>query len=237
MIQAWQWAYRWRDPISYAVAVLMVYWALHVRAPLVVHADTKPPTEMNAVVEFEQPVVPPPPQPPQPQPQPVVQTSDKLPQTVPLEPTAPPPAAAANPLPASAPETPPAVVQKTSAAPPTPVVSAAPPPVVQPPVTPAPNGVYEAQLLAQLERIKRYPTSREARQTHPQGVVRVWLLIARDGRLLDSGIAQSSGSNLLDGEALRTLRAATYPPFPEASFAGEASHRFSAGLKYEIEGN
>ena len=94
---------------------------------------------------------------------------------------------------------------------------------------------YEASLRAYLERIKRYPTSREARQTRPRGVVKVWLELDRTGRLLDSGLTGSSGSNLLDGEALRTIRSGTYPAFPEGEYQGESRHRFTAELLYHID--
>lgn len=130
-----------------------------------------------------------------------------------------------------------------SPAPTSPPVSAAPAataeaPVVKPsppPASPAAGNQYESQLLAAIERNKRYPTSREARLTHPEGTVKVWLELARDGRLLGAGILGSSGSNLLDGEALRSLRNTSFAPMPSDAFAGEASHRFSASLKYQVE--
>lgn len=107
------------------------------------------------------------------------------------------------------------------------------------PATPAARAAdlqsgYERQVLAALERAKRYPTSREARLTRPQGAARIWVEIGRDGRTLDVGLAHSSGSNLLDAQALSTARPIVYPPFPEAAFNGAASHRFIATLKYEL---
>lgn len=93
---------------------------------------------------------------------------------------------------------------------------------------------YERQVLAALERAKRYPGSREARLTRPQGAARIWVEISRDGRTLDAGLAQSSGSNLLDSQATSTARSVAFPPFPEGAFNGAASHRFTATLKYEL---
>ena len=113
-------------------------------------------------------------------------------------------------------------------------VSEAPASVATSPRMTAP-ATYEASLRAYLERIKRYPTSREARQTRPRGVVKVWLELDRTGRLLDSGLTGSSGSNLLDGEALRTIRSGTYPAFPEGEYQGESRHRFTAELLYHID--
>lgn len=95
---------------------------------------------------------------------------------------------------------------------------------------------YESMLLSHLERIKRYPSNREARLSKPQGVVRLWLVIARHGELLEAGLVSSSGSNLLDNEALRTVRSTRFPSFPEEAFEGASQHRFTVNLKYEIEG-
>lgn len=106
----------------------------------------------------------------------------------------------------------------------------------QEPIKPSLSAQYEAELLAYLERIKRYPTSREARLTQPKGTVRLKLEIARSGELVGAEVLTSSGSNLLDGEALRTVRGVKFPSFGEQAFVGEATHRFSVGLKYQIEG-
>jgi protein TonB len=51
------------------------------------------------------------------------------------------------------------------------------------------------------------------------------------------GVMQSSGSNLLDAEALKVIKFASLPPFPEESFVGETTHRFVANLKYSIINN
>lgn len=131
---------------------------------------------------------------------------------------------------------------------PTTLAAASPPPAVVGPggaatavesaaaaVKASARAAYEATLRAYLERIKRYPSSREARQTRPRGVVRVWLDLDRSGRLLDSGVLDTSGSNLLDGEALRTIRGGTYPSFSDHEYQGESRRRFTAALSYTIE--
>lgn len=94
---------------------------------------------------------------------------------------------------------------------------------------------YEAQVLRYLESVKRYPTSREARQTRPSGVVTVWFELSRAGKVLDAGIEKSSNSSLLDSEALKTVRSGNFPVFPEAVFANADKHRFSANLNYELK--
>jgi len=93
---------------------------------------------------------------------------------------------------------------------------------------------YESLVLAALEKTKRYPTSREARESRPEGVVRIWLTLDRSGNLLDCGLLNSSGSNLLDNEAIRTAKRATYPAFPSSVYPGENSHRFTTSLKFSI---
>lgn len=97
------------------------------------------------------------------------------------------------------------------------------------------NAVYLSELVAYLEKIKRYPSSREARLTRPQGTVTVWLELDRQGVLRGAGVVESSGSNLLDGEALRTVKSGVYPSMSEDTFAQEASHRFQVHLKYELK--
>jgi len=93
---------------------------------------------------------------------------------------------------------------------------------------------YENYVIAYLEKAKRYPTSREARQSRPQGIVKVWLEINRAGEVLAYGVAQSSGSNLLDNEALKLVKNGEFPPFPEEVYSNEPSHKFLASLKYEL---
>ena len=96
----------------------------------------------------------------------------------------------------------------------------------------SPDAEYIATLHAHLNRIKRYPTGREASQLRPHGKVKVWFVLRRDGSVVEVGLEQSSNSMLLDDAARKTINRATFAAFPEASWAGEASHRFSAELEY-----
>ncbi|MFT5588437.1 MAG: protein TonB [Bradyrhizobium sp.] len=96
----------------------------------------------------------------------------------------------------------------------------------------SPDAEYIATLHAHLNRIKRYPTGREASQLRPQGKVKIWFVLRRDGSVVDVGLEQSSNSMLLDDAARKTINRATFAAFPEASWADEASHRFSAELEY-----
>jgi protein TonB len=106
-------------------------------------------------------------------------------------------------------------------------------PVVQEPRVDV-SANYEQHVLASLERAKHYPTSREARLTHPEGTVRIWLELDRNGQVMGAGVVDSSGSNLLDSESLHTLRSTSFPPFPKQAYVDQSSHRFIASLKYEI---
>jgi protein TonB len=94
---------------------------------------------------------------------------------------------------------------------------------------------YVGALRAYLESIKRYPTSREARLQHPQGRVRLWLEVARDGTLRAAGIDESSGSMILDGAAVATVRQGRYPAFPAEAWRGAEMHRFAVTLEYKLD--
>jgi periplasmic protein TonB len=115
------------------------------------------------------------------------------------------------------------------------------PPQEAPPPTPAPaakpnnaniEASYISKLRAHLNSIKRYPTGREASQQRPQGKVKVWFVLNRDGTLVEQGIDESSNSMLLDEAARKTINRATFTAFPESSWVGETTHRFSAELEF-----
>ena len=78
---------------------------------------------------------------------------------------------------------------------------------------------YPSLLLAWLEPYKEYPSRARARRQ--QGVVRLFIAIARNGNVLDARIESSAGSELLDQASLDMLeRAAPLPPLPD-DIAGE----------------
>jgi protein TonB len=97
-----------------------------------------------------------------------------------------------------------------------------------------PSIKYESYVVSYLEKNKNYPTSRQARESRPEGTVKVFLDLNRLGQVVGYGILQSSGSNLLDAEAIKVVKFASLPPFPNESFVGETTHRFIASLKYSI---
>jgi protein TonB len=185
----------------------------------------------------EAPTEPPPPPPPLPTPQRVSPpTMEPLPAPV-VTPVAPAVQSVPPPQAVVAPQViaPPPV---TMAAAPTDAVriQSAPQPAQTAPSAIKPEDAYLGQLRAYVNSIKRYPTSREARQLRPQGTVRVWIEIDRAGQLLGTGVEGSSGSLLLDNEALRTLRNGRFPAFPAEAFGGQNSHRFVMSVEYLVEG-
>ncbi len=73
---------------------------------------------------------------------------------------------------------------------------------------------YGAILLAWLERHKEYP--RAAQRHRQQGVVLLYIVMERDGSVIESRIQESSGHRLLDEAALAMLeRAQPLPPIPD----------------------
>jgi periplasmic protein TonB len=111
------------------------------------------------------------------------------------------------------------------------------PPAPQPPrVNPVAEleAAYVTRVRQMLNAIKRYPTGREASLLRPSGSVRVWLLLDRNGQLLDRGVETSSQSLLLDNAALKTVSVGSYPPFPAELWAGQAQRRFHADIDFVV---
>jgi periplasmic protein TonB len=71
---------------------------------------------------------------------------------------------------------------------------------------------WESELVAHIERFKRYPA--EARARGEQGLARVAFTIDRDGWVRSTRIVQSSGTPELDQEALAMLTRAQPVPRP-----------------------
>jgi protein TonB len=110
----------------------------------------------------------------------------------------------------------------------------APHPAPAAPAAASQDDVYAAQVRAYLESIKHYPTSKEARLQRPRGTVDVWFILDRAGGVKEAGVEESSGSLILDGAALTTVRGASYPAFPAEAFKGDATHRFTVHLNYTL---
>ncbi len=92
---------------------------------------------------------------------------------------------------------------------------------------------YAKVIKQALMREWQYPLV--ARENLIEGELMALFTLARDGALLDVGIINSSGYEVLDGEAVRAIRAAApYPPFP-GSVEVERLH-IKAKFDYKLGG-
>lgn len=182
----------------------------------VVEQEPPPP-----VIEDEEAEPAPPPPPPKPLPKPEPTPKPKpVPKPVVAKPTPTPPPVAAKPTPAA-------------------VAQAAPTPA--PPAPPkvdgqALEGGYLKGLRNELDTYKQYPTGRQASLERPSGDVVVWLLVDRQGRVLDSGVQTPASSMLLNRAAANSLRRIKQvKPFPEQAFGGRNEQRFTATFNYSVQ--
>lgn len=106
--------------------------------------------------------------------------------------------------------------------------------------TPAPAGEahpdleaqYAAALRADIERRKHTPDSAQYRLRHPSGEVRVRFVVLRSGETEAPAVLRSSGSSILDDEALKLVSSGHYPPMPAKAFAGELKHPFVVTIEF-----
>jgi periplasmic protein TonB len=210
-----------------AVVALAIYSQTH-RFATPKRENIQEPVQVSLVEPPPPPApIPPPPAPTPPTPAPPRPT-----------PPAPAPKVVEQPRPVQAPS--PETIPTKEPTPPPPPPTPAPPPPPPPPPAPAPppppsvdvNAVYTGKVRAYLNSIKRYPTSREASLQRPEGTVRVWFILRRDGSLVDAGIEDSSNSILLDNAGLATVRRGTLPAF-EGSFGSDEQHRFTVDLSFK----
>ncbi len=99
---------------------------------------------------------------------------------------------------------------------PAPAESVAPPPaapLLTLPADPALEDGYRARIRQAIDAHKHYP--RMARRLGLEGRVVVSFTVKADGRLAETRVIESSGSEILDEAALEAVRqAAPFPPFP-----------------------
>lgn len=92
-----------------------------------------------------------------------------------------------------------------------------PPPEEPPPpenIEFSPSPSYLALVRGLLEAHKRYP--RRAIERGHEGVVVLWFVIDRYGKVINYRIEQSSGSTILDGEVVRLIRKVSkFPMMPD----------------------
>jgi protein TonB len=106
------------------------------------------------------------------------------------------------------------------------------------PAAPSPGSVSGAamaswrdQVVAQLQRAKRYPSGAEARRA--EGVVTLSFSLSRGGAVLSRSIARSSGNSELDQEVLAmVMRAQPFPQFPPGM--NQASVQLSVPVRFSL---
>jgi protein TonB len=210
----------WRDEIEPAepAAAIVIEFAPMPAAPAMPRADIAPGPEQvmsdaspNKPVESleekqkveekvaSRPVEEPPPEvKPAPNPEVAIEPPREVQQETPRQ---------APRLPAPTTSAPQAIPERTAALP------AAP---MQGQITPQSSSVlvaWRSQIVAVIERNKRYPETSARRGE--QGVAQVFFSLDRQGRLIDSRIVRSSGASALDEEALGLLRRSQpFPPVP-----------------------
>lgn len=184
----------------------------------VVEQEPPPP-----LIEDEEAEPAPPPPPPKPLPKPEPKPKPKpVPKPVVAKPV---------PVPAPAP----------IAAKPAPAAVAQVAPTPAPPAPPKVDGQalesgYLKGLRNELDTYKQYPTGRQASLERPTGEVVVWLLVDRQGRVLDSGLQTQASSMLLNRAATNSLRRIKQvKPFPEQAFGGRNEQRFTATFNYSVQ--
>lgn len=215
-----------------AVVALAIYSQTHRMLPVRRENPIEPITVTLTELPPPPPVpVPPPPvpTPPRPAPTPPVPTPPR-----PVE-AKPAPVPAPNPIPVARQEPPPPPAPPPPASPPPPA-PAPPAPASPPPAPAAPaadaSATYTARVRAYLNSVKRYPTGRDASIQRPEGKVRIWFVLRRDGSLVDAGVEDSSNSILLDNAGLTTIKRGSMPAF-EAAFGTDETHRFTVDLDFK----
>ncbi|AZD08555.1 Ferric siderophore transport system, periplasmic binding protein TonB [Pseudomonas chlororaphis] len=181
-------------------------------------------------------------------PPPVIEDQEAEPAPPPPPKPQPKPLPKPEPKPKPKPQPKPAPVAAKATPAPTPPVAAKPvQPAVAPTPTPAPpappkvdgqalEGGYLKGLRNELDTYKQYPTGRQASLERPSGEVVVWLLVDRQGRVLDSGIQTQASSMLLNRAATNSLRRIKQvKPFPEQAFGGRNEQRFTATFNYSVQ--
>ena len=79
---------------------------------------------------------------------------------------------------------------------------------------------WTTQVVALIERNKRYPEAAQSRRQ--EGIAYVLFTLDREGRVIDSRVQRSSGVAALDEEALALLRRAQPFPKPPKEFQGDS---------------
>jgi protein TonB len=105
-----------------------------------------------------------------------------------------------------------------------------------PPPPPAPHASVEAAYAAAVRETVDARTGAldtgAFRLRRPSGEVLVRFLVDRAGNPSQVAIARTSGSRILDTQALQIVSSGHYPPFPEAAFPSESGHTFLVHIEF-----
>ena len=93
---------------------------------------------------------------------------------------------------------------------------------------------YAATLRSNIDARTIVPDSVEYRLRRPRGETRVSFALNREGSVLDAKIARTSGSDILDRQAISVVKAGRYPPFPQAAFRDESRHSVLVTLEFRL---
>jgi protein TonB len=74
----------------------------------------------------------------------------------------------------------------------------------------------------------------EYRLRRPKGETRVNFILDRAGLVLAADVARTSGSDILDRQAVSIVKTGRYPPFPQTAFNGEPRHSFLVTLEFHL---
>jgi protein TonB len=93
---------------------------------------------------------------------------------------------------------------------------------------------YAATLRTNIDARTVVPDSVDYRLRRPRGETRVSFTLDREGSVLGAKIAHTSGSDILDRQAVGIVKAGRYPPFPQAAFRDESRHSFLVTLEFRL---
>ncbi|MGO8975117.1 MAG: TonB family protein [Steroidobacteraceae bacterium] len=108
----------------------------------------------------------------------------------------------------------------------------------EPPQPPAPGSnssieaAYAAALRQNVDARTSVPNSAEYRLIKPSGSALIRFVLDRVGNPSEVAVAHSSGSGILDRQALAIVSSGHYPPFPETAFSGELRHTFLVTIEF-----
>jgi TonB family protein len=70
------------------------------------------------------------------------------------------------------------------------------------------------------------------RLLRPSGSARIRFILDRIGSPGEVAVARTSGSGILDAQALKIVSSGHYPPFPDDAYPGETRHTFIVTIEF-----